>query len=83
MKVIRKETNSEDVYSFNPTKFFKGEDMQAEAYIEVDITDDEGHKLDTMLMPAKLYETLTPEEFQQETLKAYKTFLMARKVDRP
>jgi len=50
MKVIRKETNSEDVYSFNPTKFFKGEDMQAEAYIEVDITDDEGHKLDTMLM---------------------------------
>jgi len=83
MKVIRKETNSEDVYSFNPTKFFKGEDMQAEAYIEVDITDDEGHKLDTMLMPAKLYETLTPEEFQQETLKAYKTFLMARKLIDP
>jgi len=66
MKVIRKETNSEDVYSFNPTKFFKGEDMQAEAYIEVDITDDEGHKLDTMLMPAKLYETLHLKNFSRK-----------------
>jgi len=82
MKVIKKE-NTEDVYAFNPAKIIKGEGIQTEAYIEVDIEDDEGHKLDTMLMPAKLYETLTPEEFQQETLKAYKTFLMARKLIDP
>jgi len=82
MKVIKKE-NTEDVYAFNPAKIIKGEGIQTEAYIEVDIEDDEGHKLDTMLMPAKLYETLTPEEFQQETLKAYKTFLMARKLTDP
>lgn len=82
MKVIKKE-NTEDVYAFNPAKIIKGEGIQTEPYIEVDIEDDEGHKLDTMLMPAKLYETLTPEEFQQETLKAYKTFLMARKLTDP
>ena len=82
MKVIKKE-NTEDVYAFNPAKFLKGEGIQAEAYIEVDITDDEGHKLDTMLMPAKLHEDLSPEEFEQETLRAYKTFLMARKLTDP
>lgn len=80
MKVIKKE-NTEDVYAFNPAEIIEGGDIQT--YIEVNIEDDEGHKLDTMLMPAELYETLTPEEFEQETLKTYKIFLLARELTDP
>jgi len=82
MKVIKKE-NTEDVYAFNPAKIIKGEGIQAEAYIEVDITDDEGHKLDTVLMPAGECEGLSPEEIEQKALNVYKTFLMARKLTDP
>jgi len=82
MKVIKKE-NTEDVYAFNPAKIIKGEGIQTEAYIEVDITDDEGHKLDTVLMPAGECEGLSPEEIEQKALNVYKTFLMARKLTDP